>query len=114
MKDGTPAGPFAGVREHPEGERAPSNGPMVVPFSPEGVVLLPDASACRCASGSRGTGVALGRRNFAGEPEGLAVSSLFFSPFFALCDLGLGFQRVGMLLMGMLFRFSFSTERSSN
>jgi hypothetical protein len=80
------------MREHPEGERAAVKWPRGGALCPcEEVVLLPDASACRCASGSRGTGAALRRRNFAGEPEGLAVSSLFFFPNFALCYLGLRF-----------------------
>jgi hypothetical protein len=54
--------------------------------APTARVLCLDASACRCASRSRGTCAALRRRIFSGEPEGQPVS--FFSPSVTF---GLGF-----------------------
>jgi hypothetical protein len=40
--------------------------------APTACVLRLDASACRCASRSRGTGAALQRRCFSGGPEALS------------------------------------------
>jgi hypothetical protein len=82
-----PSGPVAGVREHLEGERAAVNrlggGAL---FPGRGGVLLPRVSN-GCPRESRGTGVALWRRFFAGEPEGFPGEfSVLSLPLFS--DLG--------------------------